>query len=68
MAAVAAAAAVPATAALPVALPIPWHEDYLTGELGFSAVAATCIESTQGYNGLDTLEDLTVKEYHGLLV
>ncbi len=56
MATVVAGAEVPAAGP-----PTPWH-DFLTGELGFSAVAATCIETTQGSNnGLDTLEDLTVK-------
>jgi hypothetical protein len=57
----AAIAAVAAATAAPAGPPTPWH-DFLTGELGFSAVAATCsIETTQGYNGLDTLEDLTVR-------
>jgi hypothetical protein len=60
MAAFAAAAAVPATAAAPAGPPTPWH-DFLTGELGFSDVAATYIETTQGYNWLDALEDVTVK-------
>jgi hypothetical protein len=40
MAAVAAAAAVPAAPAAPAGPPTPWH-DFLTGELGFSDVAAT---------------------------